>query len=329
MTPAGTVGSADVVVTNANGTGTFTGGFTYIVSSPPTVTGILPVSGPTGGGTAVQITGTGFIAGSTVRIGTGNATGVVINSTTSISAVTPAGTVGPADVVVTNANGTGTFTGGFTYVVPPPPGIAFVNSTGSTSNSAATTIATPTGGMNVAGGNFLIALVSSDYGSSRAVSSVTDGINSFTYVTKSATTSNGGGDVEIWYKANATANASATFTATFAGGSVSYRRIAVLQYSGVDTTSPLDKSSIGSGTGTAQTVANVTTTSANELLVTTFSEWNTTSFRAGSSFTSRYTGSDFAALDRIVTAIGTYPSGTIATTSNLQYVSAMATFKAK
>ena len=78
--------------------------------------------------------------------------------------------------------------------------------------------------MNVAGGNFLIAVVASAYGSSRAVSSVTDGVNSFTYVTKSATTSNGGGDVEIWYKANAAANASATFTATFAG-SVTSRRM--------------------------------------------------------------------------------------------------------
>jgi len=102
----------------------------------------------------------------------------------------------------------------------------------------------------------------------------------------------------------------------------------VLQYSGVSTASPLDKSSIGSGTGTAQTVANVTTTSANELLVAGFSEWNTTSFTAGSSFASRYTGSDFGVLDRIVTATGTYPGGTVATTSNLQYLSTMATFRA-
>ncbi len=116
VTPAGTAGAANVVVTNTNGTGTFSGGFTYVAPIPPTVTGISPASGPTAGGTAVQISGTGFIAGSTVKIGTVAATGVVVNSTTSISAVTPAGTAGAADVVVTNTNGTGTLTGGFTYV---------------------------------------------------------------------------------------------------------------------------------------------------------------------------------------------------------------------
>jgi len=101
--------------------------FTYVVPTAPTVTSISPLAGSTAGGTAVQITGTGFISGSTVKIGAANATGVVVNSATSISAVTPAGTTGLADIVVTNTNGTGKLTGGFTYVVSAPTTITFDN----------------------------------------------------------------------------------------------------------------------------------------------------------------------------------------------------------
>ena len=85
---------------------------------PVTVSSVSPLSGPTTGGTAVQISGSGFIAGSTVTIGGASATSVVVNNSTSISAVTPAGTAGPADVVVTNTNGTDTLAGGFTYYEP-------------------------------------------------------------------------------------------------------------------------------------------------------------------------------------------------------------------
>ncbi len=85
---------------------------------PPAISSINPPSGSTAGGTVVQINGSGFISGSTVTIGGVSATGVVINSSTSITATTPAGTSGAADVVVTNTNGTGTLTGGFTYYTP-------------------------------------------------------------------------------------------------------------------------------------------------------------------------------------------------------------------
>jgi hypothetical protein len=50
----------------------------------------------------------------TVKFGDADATDVVVVSDTQITATSPAGT-GTADVVVTNANGTGTLPGGFTY----------------------------------------------------------------------------------------------------------------------------------------------------------------------------------------------------------------------
>ena len=66
----------------------------------PTVSGISPSSGSSSGGTSVTITGTGFGSGATVDFGTNPATGVTVNSPTSITATAPAGT-GTVDVTVT------------------------------------------------------------------------------------------------------------------------------------------------------------------------------------------------------------------------------------
>ena len=95
--------------------GSLSNGFTYIAS--PTVTSVSPNSGPTAGGTAVTITGTNFAAGATVTFGANNATNVVVVSSTSITATTPAGSAGPVTVTVTvNGQGAG-LSNGFTYIV--------------------------------------------------------------------------------------------------------------------------------------------------------------------------------------------------------------------
>ncbi|HQR45037.1 MAG TPA: IPT/TIG domain-containing protein [Thermoanaerobaculia bacterium] len=89
--------------------------------TPPAVTGISPDSGSTAGGTSVTITGTGFQSGATVTLGGVAATGVVVTPPDRITATTGAHVAGPVDVVVTNLDGrSGTLTGGFLYVVPPP-----------------------------------------------------------------------------------------------------------------------------------------------------------------------------------------------------------------
>ena len=121
-TAATAAGSVDVVVTNSDTqSGKLTQGFTYILPNPkPTVTSISPNSGPASGGTAVSITGTGFLAGATVRLGGTAATGVTVVSSTSITATTAAKAAGTVDVVVTNSDTqSGTLTQGFTYVASP------------------------------------------------------------------------------------------------------------------------------------------------------------------------------------------------------------------
>ena len=117
--PAGTPGAAvDVAVTNDNGTGTLASSFTYFPT--PTVTSVAPAAGPASGATSVTLTGTGFLANSagtnTVSIGGSAATSVIVFSDTSMTCVVPAGVAGTSvDVVVTNANGPGTLSGGFSY----------------------------------------------------------------------------------------------------------------------------------------------------------------------------------------------------------------------
>jgi hypothetical protein len=87
------------------------------------VSAISPNTGAAKGGTAVTVTGTGFLSGATVTIGGTAATGVTVVSGTSITAKTPAHAAGAADVVVKNTNNqVGTLSGGYTYTSGTAPG---------------------------------------------------------------------------------------------------------------------------------------------------------------------------------------------------------------
>jgi len=88
-------------------------------ATPPCIQNIAPQSGSASGGTTVTLSGSFQVAsGNTVTVGGNNAT-VVSESLTSISITTPAGTAGAADIVLTNANGSSTYSGstanGWTY----------------------------------------------------------------------------------------------------------------------------------------------------------------------------------------------------------------------
>ncbi len=120
LTPAGTAGARDVQVTNPDGQSTtLTGGFTYTATAPntPTITSVSPASGPIAGGTLVTMRGTTFTSRNmTVLIGGVAATSVVSTNNTTLTLVTPAGTAGARDIVLTNGWGLSTTrTGGFTY----------------------------------------------------------------------------------------------------------------------------------------------------------------------------------------------------------------------
>jgi hypothetical protein len=82
----------------------------------PTITSVNPVRGATVGGTTVHIEGAGFTPGATVSFGGQAATDVVVSSSTSIQARTPAHPSGAVDVTVANGGLTATLGQAFRYV---------------------------------------------------------------------------------------------------------------------------------------------------------------------------------------------------------------------
>jgi hypothetical protein len=88
---------------------------TYIGAAASALTTVSPATGTTAGGTGVTLTGTGFIEATGVTFGGTPATGVIINSSTQITCLTPPHSAGAVDVVVQDPLGNGTKTGGFTY----------------------------------------------------------------------------------------------------------------------------------------------------------------------------------------------------------------------
>ncbi len=93
------------------------GAYEQQVTNPANIT-FTPTSGPIG--TSVAISGTGFLPGASVYFNGTQATSVVVNGATSITAVVPTGaTTGP--IKVTTVNGSGTSAASFTVTAPVVP----------------------------------------------------------------------------------------------------------------------------------------------------------------------------------------------------------------
>jgi hypothetical protein len=103
-------------------TATVIGKGTYIAAAAPTVTGVVPSSGPATGGQTITVNGTGFPAAITANtpltatLGGLPLTSITPISTTSFTAVTPARSTGSVALAVTTAGGPVTSAGAFTYV---------------------------------------------------------------------------------------------------------------------------------------------------------------------------------------------------------------------
>jgi hypothetical protein len=119
--PAHPAGKVDVEVATPSGQrGSLPGAFTYqdstVASAPTAVTSVTPTAGPPSGGTQITIRGNCFGPNPTVKIGGAPASSVSVIDSSSLSAVTPPGTTGVADVEVTNSDGkTATLEAGFRF----------------------------------------------------------------------------------------------------------------------------------------------------------------------------------------------------------------------
>ena len=185
--PAGT-GTVDVTVTTPGGTSATSAAdhFTYLAAAAPTVTAISPTSGPTAGGTSVTITGTGLIGATAVKFGATAAPGVVVNSATSVTATSPAGT-GTVDVTVTTPNGTSATSAAdhFTYVTGVAPTVTGVSPTSGPAAGGTSVTITGTGFTGATAVKF----------GARAATHVV--VNSATSVTATSPTGTGTVDVTV------------------------------------------------------------------------------------------------------------------------------------
>jgi IPT/TIG domain-containing protein/cysteine-rich secretory family protein len=92
-----------------------------LYTPPPTVTGVAPTAGPSGGGTPVTITGTGFGSGlSSVKFGTSSASSFSVVNGTTVVALSPAHALGSVNVTVTTVGGTSAISSAdqYTFVRP-------------------------------------------------------------------------------------------------------------------------------------------------------------------------------------------------------------------
>ncbi|WP_340373792.1 IPT/TIG domain-containing protein [Streptomyces sp. SS7] len=122
--PAQATGTVTVNATTSADTGTG-GSLTYLAPVLPAATGISPSSGPTGDGTLLAITGSGFTDTTAVLIVGVPAAGFTVDDDTAITAITapapPGGITGPAAVTTKGGTGIG---GALAYLGPVLPAIS-------------------------------------------------------------------------------------------------------------------------------------------------------------------------------------------------------------
>ncbi len=208
-TPPHAAGTVSVTVTAPGGTTPpIPGGFIYQPPLNPVVAAVSPSSGSTAGGTSVTITGTGFSLVTGVSFGSTAAASFTVNSTTSITAVTPAGSAGTVDVRVTSLFHGTSPTGPadqFTYQVPAPVCTTTITGTHSTQLTVSSGLtclvgADQSGSVTVAAGASLSVTNSTINGTVTATSpgaitycgSTEDGTLSVSGATGAVTLGNGG-----------------------------------------------------------------------------------------------------------------------------------------
>lgn len=118
-TTAHSAGAVTVTVTNPDAqSGNKASAYTF--QPAPTVTAVAPNAGSDGGGTAITITGTNFLAGATVDLGGATCGSTTVASDTQITCTTVGHAAGAVNVTVTNSDTqSGSLTGGYTYTSGP------------------------------------------------------------------------------------------------------------------------------------------------------------------------------------------------------------------
>ena len=290
LSPSFPTGTASVAVTNVDGQTTAPSPFTVTPSTPfatAVTPSITPDTGTTNGGTVVTIAGSDFAAGANVTVGGIPADRVSVQNANTITASLPAGSAALATVIVRNTSGTaGTLPGGYTYATVAGINFIQVNSAHPASPAATATVTYP---LPQTAGNLNVVIIG--WGdATNTVQSVVDSASN-TYTLAFAPTVGTGLSQAVYYAKNINTSASNTVTVTFSAAATT-PDVRVLEYSGLDTTAPLDAGAGAFGTGTALDSGPITTSVAGDLVI-------------GSSTTSGIVVSN----DRVFTTVTSTPSG--------------------
>ncbi len=205
--------------------------------------------------------------------------------------------------------------------------IAFVNGAQNFLTATGISIAAPA--TNHTSANLIVVIGSCGGGDATNITSITDTAGN-TYTRINGAFDSFAGNVEIWYAKNIIGNASNIVTTNFNTTYID-RGIRVHQYSGCDTTAPLDQSAVGTGASATPTTASVTTTQADEVIVAGDKTWFTRTHTAGASYTIRtILGGAEPSVgdgeDRVVSSIGSYNASFTISASDW-WAMVMATFK--
>jgi Domain of unknown function (DUF1929)/IPT/TIG domain/Glyoxal oxidase N-terminus len=204
---------------------------------------------------------------------------------------------------------------------PPPGGISLVQSNSAPSTIQASNSTVSPGYLNSqTAGDLNVVVVG--WGNTASISGVSDSKGN-PYTLAVGPTSGNGLRQSIYYAKNI-AGGTNTVTVTFSPAAA-YPDVRILEYSGVDTSAPLDVAVGAAGTGTAANSGSASTTTANELIFGAGTS-GTTFSAAGSGFTQRMIDR-YGNLgeDKTVTSTGTYNA--TATDQSGVWVMQMATFR--
>jgi len=265
LTPANVDGAVDVTVVNVDGQLNSAAAAYTFQNVTPTITTVAPTTGATNGGTGITVTGTNFQVGAQITVGGLPASDVVVQDVATITANTPGLPAGAADVRIKNPDGgNATKTGAFTYAV----GTGLINYIQRGGAATASTTATVDGlipSLQQAGNLNVVIIGWSDIAAT--VSSVTD-TEGNTYVAALPMVNGTGVSQVIYYAKNIVGDTSTPnqVTVTFSQPAVA-PDVRILEYSGLDVTSPLDAAAGASGTGTLADSGPCTTISPIDVIV--------------------------------------------------------------
>jgi len=265
------------------------------VVTAPVISSATTTSGTVGKALSYQITATGT---PTSYGATGLPAGLSVNCGTGLISGTPT-SAGTSTVTLsaTNAGGTGKAT--LTVTIAAAVSAAFVQATASAAHGTPTTLSLAFPSSTHAGDLLLVAF---DYAPNVTPASVTDSQgNVFTTVGNQLSTP-GGALSRVYYATNIKGGAD-TVTVTLSGTS-SYLELYLSEYSGINSTSPIDAQAGSSGNAGAVSSGSVTTTAAGDIIYGyCVADWGCT---AGSGFAARSTLDGNLMEDKTAGSAGSY-----------------------